>query len=117
MPAETDRILREEIAELGALLGRTIQEFAGVEHFHTVERIRRLARDCRGGDQQADFMLGELLGSLEEEQLRIVIRAFTMFLDLANLSEDRQRLRVLRRRAPKPRRRRVASQPPMLCCA
>ncbi len=104
---DADLALREEISELGAMLGRTIQEIAGTENFQLVETIRRLARDRRTADRGEGKQLQQLLSSLNEDQLRIVIRAFTIFLDLANLAEDRQRIHVLRDRArqvyPRPR--------------
>jgi phosphoenolpyruvate carboxylase len=105
--ADVELALREEISELGEMLGRTIEEIAGAESFHLVETIRRLARDRRSADRGEGKQLKQLVSSLSEDQLRIVIRAFTIFLDLANLAEDRQRIHVLRDRArqvyPRPR--------------
>jgi len=90
--------LREEIAELGDLLGNTIQEIAGADNLQTIESIRRLSRDRRNGAAHADDQLEALIADLSDDQLRVVIRAFSMFLDLANLAEDRERMRVLRQR-------------------
>lgn len=103
----TNDALREEIAELGEMLGRTIKEIAGPESLETVEVIRKLSRDHRGGSEEAEEELRTTLASLDENQLAVVIRSFSMFLDLANLAEDRQRVRVLLDRAikvyPEPR--------------
>ena len=100
--------LRQEIAELGEMLGQTIEEIAGAESLQTVETIRLLSHDRRNPASDAERQLDELLCSLDEAELRVVIRAFTIFLDLVNLAEDRQRVRVLRDRArqahPGPRR-------------
>lgn len=100
--------LRREIAYLGKILGDTIRDLAGDDAFETVEELRRLAWDRRVGGEQADRRMIERIESLEAKPLRVVIRAFTVFLDLLNLSEDRQRVRVLGDRArqayPEPRR-------------
>ncbi len=104
---DTSTALREEISGLGEILGNTLQELAGEQRFETVEKIRLLARDHRSGNRDSARALVELIGSLDEESLRNVIRAYTVFLDLANLSEDRQRVRMLRSRErscyPQPR--------------
>lgn len=97
----TNAPLREEIVELGELLGQTISEIVDEESLKRVEAIRQLSRDHRGGDAEAEKQLHETLASLDENQLRVVIRSFTIFLDLANLAEDRERVRVLRERTVK----------------
>ncbi|MEM9659977.1 MAG: phosphoenolpyruvate carboxylase, partial [Planctomycetota bacterium] len=110
MPAESDRdeALRTEIAQLGELLGQTVKDAAGEQSLQVVESIRCAARDRRGGDDDAEHRLQEKLANLDNVQLRVVIRAFSILLDLANLAEDRQRLRVLQQRErddfPEPRR-------------
>ncbi|QDU92517.1 phosphoenolpyruvate carboxylase [Lignipirellula cremea] len=91
-------VLRQEINELGELLGDILRQLAGEEQFQIVEKVRHLARRRREGDRAAEKELATLLAELEEETLRVVIRAFSIFLDLSNLAEDRQRVRVLRRR-------------------
>ncbi|MCA9259256.1 MAG: phosphoenolpyruvate carboxylase, partial [Planctomycetales bacterium] len=91
--------LRREIAELGEMLGQTIEQLAGPDSLDLVERIRKLARARRDHVEGADESLQELFGELSEDKLRVVIRAFTIFLDLANLAEDRHRVRALRKRA------------------
>ena len=104
---ETNAALREEIAGLGEILGNTLRELAGQRRFETVEKIRLLSRDHRSGDPESAEKLVELIGSLDLNSLRDVTRAYTVFLDLANLSEDRQRVRMLRSREqssyPQPR--------------
>lgn len=101
MPTKTadGDLLRSEIALLGELLGQTIQEMASPESFDLVEGVRALSRERRDDDRQVDEPLSEFISSLDERQLRVIIRAFSVFLDLANVAEDRQRVRVLRKRA------------------
>ena len=94
---ETD--LRREIGLLGVMLGETITACAGEASLETVERLRRAAWDRRVGRPEADDRMREIIAGLSFEQLRTVIRAFTIFLDLFNLVEDRRRIRVLSQRA------------------
>lgn len=100
--------LREEIGFLGTILGETIRESSGEAAFELVEALRIAARDRRAGQSSADAEIKRLVSEMDEEQLRVAIRAFTVFLDLLNMVEDRRRIRVLDRRAreafPEPRR-------------
>lgn len=107
MSATIDDQLRKEVNFLGTLLGETIRQIGGEHAFSLVESIRHEARHRRGGDHDADQRMKSMFAELDENELRTAIRAFTVFLDLLNLSEDRQRIRVLRNRAddayPNPR--------------
>ncbi|TWT78203.1 Phosphoenolpyruvate carboxylase [Posidoniimonas polymericola] len=100
--------LRKEITMLGQVFGEVILRHAGQEAFELVEKVRAEARDFRGGDASMGDALASLLAGLDADQLRIVIQSFSGFLELANLAEDRQRVRALRerelRRHPEPRR-------------
>lgn len=93
--------LRTEIVQLGEMLGEVVAAVAGDDNLHIVETVRRLSRDFRMGlaDKNDNKRLANLLGTLTYDQLRVVIRAFTVFLDLANMAEDRERVRVLQERA------------------
>ena len=75
---KTDDILRAEIADLAEMLGCTIEKIAGSGHFETVETIRRLTRDRRNGNRAAETSLDQLMPSLDNEQLRVVIREQTV---------------------------------------
>ncbi len=98
MMTKHENPLREEIAVLGEMLGDTIQDIAGSDALAMVEDFRRLAWDRRSGDREASVEMQRMIGTLDDDQLRVVIRAFSIFLDLANLAEDRQRVRVLKKR-------------------
>jgi len=104
----TDDQLRREIDFLGRTFGDVIRRFEGEAAFNLIEEVRRLARQFTSGDESAAGQLHQLIETLALEDLRIVVRGFSTFLELANLAEDRQRLRVLRRREaeshPKPYR-------------
>ncbi len=93
-----DEKFRREIDQLGRTFGDVIRRFQGDAAFNLVEEVRRLARQFTSGDVTAGDKLHQLLQGLSIEELRIVVRAFSTFLELANLAEDRQRVRTLRAR-------------------
>ena len=105
---------RREVRLLGALLGQVIAEQAGPELFALVERIRRRTIALRRGDPGAraepdverERLTSEIAG-LDLADAAAVVRAFTLYFQLVNLAEERERIRVLRTpRAPGPRRAR-----------
>lgn len=106
--SKSDETLRREVATLGRLFGEVLKQFAGEGAFALVEEIRGLAKRCRDGEESAGDELAKLLSTKSGDELQEVIKAFSGFLELANLAEDRQRVRALRRRerdsAPAPRR-------------
>ena len=92
----TDQRLRREITRLGQIFGDVVREFEGNEAFALVEQVRRHARAIQDDVKGEHRELDKLLASLDFEQLEVVVRAFSSFLELANLLEDRQRVRALR---------------------
>ncbi len=98
IPVVDDELLRRDVRFLGDLLGLVIREVEGDEALASIEKIRRLARERRAGDHAAGGMLDERIASLDDRQASIVARAFSVFFDLVNIAEDRQRVRVLRDR-------------------
>jgi phosphoenolpyruvate carboxylase len=93
-----DEQLRAEIRWLGELLGQTIENLQGEHALQLVERIREKSKLRRNSDRQAEKELVEILKSSSPTDLMTVVRAFSIFFDLANLAEDRHRARVLRHR-------------------
>jgi phosphoenolpyruvate carboxylase len=95
-PAE-DAPLRDDIRLLGRVLGETLRDDAGVDLFQVVEDTRRLAvRFRRDGEAEAGAELARRLDALDVEAAVSVVRAFSYFLHLANIAEDRQSNRVYR---------------------
>ena len=92
-----DEVLRREIDQLGRLFGDVIIRFEGQQEFNLIEKVRQEARLTASGDAAAGERLAAQLKTLSLAELRTVVRAFSMFLELANLAEDRQRVRTLRR--------------------
>ncbi len=99
MPSVRERELRSEIGYLGTILGDTISDFAGEEALAIVEQLRRLAWDRRIGRENADQEMTGRIASLSAPQLKLLTRAFSVFLDLLNVVEDRRRVHVLANRA------------------
>jgi phosphoenolpyruvate carboxylase len=101
-----DDLLRRDVRLLGDMLGSVIVGLAGHESFALVEEIRGLARDRRSGRHDAEQALAAKIESLDTIQAERVARAFSIYFDLVNIAEDRQRVRVLRdrerERSPQP---------------
>lgn len=91
-------LLRRDVRALGDMLGEVITESVGPEALALVETIRQLARRRRSGDHIAEAELADRIPKLTLSEARVVARAFSVFFDLANLAEDRHRIRVLRAR-------------------
>ncbi len=89
-----DRPLIEDIRFLGSILGDVIREHEGQGCFTLVENIRRLSVSYqRDADAAAGHALELLLRGLTPSQAVSVIRAFAYFSHLANIAEDRHRVR------------------------
>ncbi|HET7830506.1 MAG TPA: phosphoenolpyruvate carboxylase, partial [Candidatus Limnocylindrales bacterium] len=98
--------LAREVRLLGALLGQVIAEQAGPELFELVERVRRRTIALRRGDpadtgahEAERARLADEIASLDLYKAAAVAKAFTLYFQLVNLAEERQRIRVLRTRA------------------
>jgi phosphoenolpyruvate carboxylase len=93
-----DEPLRNDIRLLGRILGDTVREQEGDSVFALVERVRQTAiRFARDGDPAARNELAGLLDPLPRDTTQVVVRAFSYFLQLANIAEDEHHIR--RRRA------------------
>ena len=106
--------LRREVKLLGSLLGQVIAEQSGPDLLDLVERIRRQAIGLRRTDDPAERrrLAGELERALQAidgpdgglDRAEALIRAFGLYFQLANLAEERHRVRTLRQRARAGRR-------------
>lgn len=89
-----DRQLKDDVHLLGDLLGQVLVEQLGQEAFEKIEHIRLLCKSCLLEDNnQCPLRLNEILKSLEPDDILNVVRAFSHFLNLANISEDVHRVR------------------------
>ena len=97
MGHELPKALRDDVRLLGELLGETLRRQEGQAIFDLVERVRALSKNARGGSD-ADFAtLTQILGQMPVDEALPVARAFSHFLNLANIAEQHHRIR--RRRA------------------
>ncbi|MER5226615.1 phosphoenolpyruvate carboxylase [Streptomyces flaveus] len=85
----TSSELRADIRRLGDLLGETLVRQEGPELLELVERVRRLTRE--NGEAAA-----ELLRGTELETAAKLVRAFSTYFHLANVTEQVHRGRELR---------------------
>ncbi|WP_313702493.1 phosphoenolpyruvate carboxylase [Achromobacter sp.] len=92
--------LRHDIRLLGRLLGEVIEECEGKRVFDTIETLRRTAvKFRREGDDADSKLLEQRVKRLQGSDPNSVARAFSYFLHLANIAEDRDQNRRQRARA------------------
>jgi len=86
--------LRDDIRRLGKILGEVIKECEGSAIYDIVETLRRAAVGFRREGNAADReMLERLILGLRDREVNCVARAFTYFLQLSNIAEDRSQNR------------------------
>lgn len=95
MIQQIDAPLREDVRLLGNLLGETLKLHAGQDLFNQIEQIRALSKGARDGQIEAEKQLEQLFLSLEDAEILPLTRAFTHFLNFANIAEQ---YHVVRRR-------------------
>ena len=92
-----DRELRQDVRELGALLGDVLADQTSDEAFETIEVVRRGAIGYRRGSEPSREALHGELDGLGSDRQQVVARAFTTYFELINLAEERERVRAIRR--------------------
>ena len=80
--------LKSNVHLMGELLGNTIKAHLGDEFLDQIEQIRHLSKSGREGSEADHAKLVALLKNLDDSQLVPVTRAFTQFLNLANIAEQ-----------------------------
>lgn len=94
--ADPNAALRHDVHLLGNCLGTTLREQVGQELYDTIEKIRLLSKEAHQGQKLALAELNRLLTSLKPAEILVVVRAFSHFLNLANLAENYHRIRRTR---------------------
>lgn len=94
-----DKQLRSRVRLLADMLGEVISSQAGEETLRTVERLRRGFIQLRHDPDPARLQrLKKLITKLSPDALRPIIRAFSIYFQLANIAEEsfqhRQRRRI-----------------------
>src|SRR4051812_48310458 len=90
--------LRAEVRVLGTALGQVLAESVGPDLLDDVERLRRAVIDARNGEGSVDAP-ASIVASFDEARAEQVAKAFTVYFQLVNLAEERQRVRALRGRS------------------
>jgi len=91
---EKEASLAEDIRLLGRVLGETLRQHEGRETYELIETIRRLAVASRRLEDVASRRaLAATLDALADDQVVVVVRAFSYFAMLANIAEDRHHIR------------------------
>ncbi|MEQ8860379.1 MAG: phosphoenolpyruvate carboxylase [Pseudomonadales bacterium] len=91
--------LRDDVRELGHLLGRVIADARGEAFLERIETIRALAKDARHGAAADWQRLSDYLADIPADDMVDVARAFNQFLNLANIAEQHHLTRPHRDRA------------------
>lgn len=93
-PIPSDRMLDFLVERLNLV----VREQVGESLADSMQRICRLAVERRAGLRDAESRLVDELEGLNPSELRAVIHWLSMFFDLANVVEDRQRIEILKQR-------------------
>ncbi len=89
-----DLPLSEDIHRLGDLLGETLKRLGGERLFAIEEEVRALCKQLRTEHSPAtEKKLKKLLSSLSLDEAIGVIRAFSVYFQLANIAEQYHRIR------------------------
>ncbi|APE95777.1 phosphoenolpyruvate carboxylase [Halodesulfurarchaeum formicicum] len=91
-----NRSVRQDVRELGALLGDVVSDHSPPESFELVESARNEAIAYRRGRTDDREPLTSVVGSNSEAVNAVLARSFTIYFQLINLAEERERVRALR---------------------
>jgi phosphoenolpyruvate carboxylase len=89
-----DEPLRRDINLLGRVLGRILIEQEGEDLFKTEEEVRLLCKRLRFDyDPALDEQLRRRIDAMSVEELRRIVRAFSVYFQLVNIAERYHRVR------------------------
>ena len=88
--------LRENVRLLGEQLGQIMVSDQGSAFLERIEGLRGLSKSVHQGDDGARASLIDQVRQLNDDDLVSVARAFTQFLNLANIAEQHHRVRKTR---------------------
>ncbi|MGM8871974.1 phosphoenolpyruvate carboxylase [Psychrobacter sp. 2Y5] len=95
-----NEVLRARIRLLGSFLGEAIARQSGADTVHTIETLRKgFIQERREYNEEKKQQLIDLIASLDNQTLKNVIRAFSIYFFLANLTEEnylREQRRTMR---------------------
>jgi phosphoenolpyruvate carboxylase len=88
--SDTAAPLRRDVRLLGTILGDVLVEQEGSRLLELVERIRTATRSAR---REGTVASAGVVDDLEPDEQALVLRAFSLYFQLANLAEQHHRLR------------------------
>ncbi|MFB6110890.1 MAG: phosphoenolpyruvate carboxylase [Halodesulfurarchaeum sp.] len=91
-----NRSVRQDVRELGALLGDVVSNHSPPEGFELVESARNEAIAYRHGSSDSREPLASVVKSNSEEINAVLAQSFTIYFQLINHAEERERVRALR---------------------
>lgn len=91
MPDQQHAPLRDNVRLLGGLLGDTLRDQVDESLLNRVEEIRTLAKQARSDGNWQPLL--DVMSELPDSDLVPVARAFTHFLNYANIAEQHHRVR------------------------
>ncbi len=91
----SDRLkpLRDDVRELGVILGETIKRLEGENVFQHVEKFRKLFRSVHDGNTADIATVTKLAHDISYDDAVNVIKSFMTYFDLINIAEQNHRLR------------------------
>ncbi|MFB6130197.1 MAG: phosphoenolpyruvate carboxylase [Salinigranum sp.] len=93
------RTVRQDVRELGELLGAVLEAQTSSGGFDTVEALRTDAIAYRRGDRDTRESVRDRIDALSPADESVVARGFTTYFELINLAEERERVRAIREAA------------------
>ncbi|MCC5793759.1 MAG: phosphoenolpyruvate carboxylase [Chromatiales bacterium] len=91
--ASKDEALRQDVHDLGVVIGQLLSEQCGPGLLRRVEIARRMAIQAREGDASAGARLSRLLEELTPGEARDFIRGFATYFQVVNTAEQVHRIR------------------------
>src|SRR5262245_20453656 len=88
-----DADLREDVHDLGALVGEVIREQGGEALFQAVEGDRQAAIARRQGDRDGAVQLVARTREVAPAEARDLVRAFSTWFEMVNMAEKVHRIR------------------------
>lgn len=89
--------LKKDVRFLTTLLGDIVRQQEGEKFFQKVEQIRLLSKKIRTHSKDEDLAaMRKLVEDLDLDEAHKVARAFTIYFQLVNIAEERQRIRRIR---------------------
>jgi phosphoenolpyruvate carboxylase len=90
---DSDRLLREDVKMLGALVGEILAEQVGPDFLDDVERLRRAAIARRASGAATDALAAELRGAGDLARASDLVRAFATYFQAINIAARVHRIR------------------------